>query len=188
MKSQNCRLKALLPLAVLRVCVLVVGCAPSVSGSCNDCTSGVMLRVPNVPSSEWPWSQNYYPPSLYPIPNVMPLGSIVRSHWHVMQENAEASDFVIYRNEFVGNTSELTPGGLDHIAEIAARMPATPFPVVIQRTMYNSDPELDAVRWQLIVRLLADLGNFDASRRVFVAEPYSAELSAGRAASMFGSN
>ncbi len=188
MKSQNCRLKTLLPLAVLLVCVLVVGCAPSVSGSCNDCTSGVMLRVPNVPSSEWPWSQNYYPPSLYPIPNVMPLGSIVRSHWHVMQENAEASDFVIYRNEFVGNTSELTPGGLDHIAEIAARMPATPFPVVIQRTMYNSDPELDAVRWQLIVRLLADLGNFDASRRVFVAEPYSAELSAGRAASMFGSN
>lgn len=185
MNLQNQTTRYLSVVATALVSILISGCTSSGASGCNDC-AGVSFKLPTVPNSEWPWSDNYYPPTRYPIPHVMPLGSIVRSHWHVMQENAEASDFVIYRNEFVGSTSELTPGGLDHIAEISARMPSTPFPVVVQRSMNNADPELDAVRWQLIVRLLADMGNFDAARRVFVAEPYSREVSVGRAMSMTG--
>jgi hypothetical protein len=90
-----------------------------------------------------------------------------------METNAEATDFVMYRCEFVDNTSELTPAGQSHIAEIAARMPSTPFPVIIQQSMNNSDPELDQIRRDLVIRVLSDLGAPDAARRTFVSQPYS---------------
>jgi hypothetical protein len=106
----------------------------------------------------------------------MPLGSILRSHWHVMETNGEAADFVIYRNEFVDNSSELTPYGRDHIAEIAARMPSTPFPVLVQRGFNNADPELDQIRREVVVRVLTDLGNPDAERRTYVSQPYGSGL------------
>lgn len=91
----------------------------------------------------------------------------------MMETNGEAADFVIYRNEFVENSSELTPYGRDHIAEIAARMPSAPFPVLVQRSMNNADPELDHIRRDLVVRVLTDLGNQDADQRTVVSQPYS---------------
>lgn len=136
--------------------------------------------------SWWPWSKNHYPATRYAIPDVMPLGSIVRSHWHMMETNAEASDFVIYRHEFVESSSELTPYGKDHIAEIAARMPTAPFPVVVQRSMHNADPELDRTRREIIVRVLADLGNHDAERRTVVSQPYSNGLNGMEAEQDYG--
>ncbi|MGV2338334.1 MAG UNVERIFIED_CONTAM: hypothetical protein LVR18_31175 [Planctomycetaceae bacterium] len=116
----------------------------------------------------------------------MPLGSIVRSHWHVMETNAEASDFVIYRNEFVEGSSELTPSGRSHISEIAARMPSTPFPVIVEQSLNNSDPEVDQIRRDLVVRVLTDLGNADAVRRTYVSQPYSNGLNALEAEQDFG--
>jgi len=93
-----------------------------------------------------------------------------------METNGEAADFVIYRNEFVDNSSELTPYGRDHIAEIAARMPSTPFPVLVQRGFNNADPELDQIRREVVVRVLTDLGNPDAERRTYVSQPYGSGL------------
>ena len=107
------------------------------------------------------------------VPDVLPLGSVTRAHWHAQQTNGEAADFVMYRNEFVDNSSELSPYGRDHIAEIAARMPSTPFPVIVQRSWNNADPELDQVRRDIVVRVLTDLGNEDANQRVVVSQPYS---------------
>lgn len=103
----------------------------------------------------------------------MPLGAVNRAHWHMMETNGEAADFVIYRNEFVDNSSELTPYGRDHIAEIAARMPSTPFPVLVQRSLNNADPELDNLRRDIVVRVLTDLGNQDAAQRTVISQPYS---------------
>jgi hypothetical protein len=91
----------------------------------------------------------------------------------MMETNGEAADFVIYRNEFTDNSSELTPYGRDHIAEIAARMPSSPFPVLVQRSLNNADPELDALRRDIVVRVLTDLGNHDAAQRTVVSQPYS---------------
>lgn len=133
-----------------------------------------------------PWSKHHYPATRYAIPDVMPLGSIVRSHWHMMETNAEASDFVMYRHEFVDNSSELTPYGKDHIMEIAARMPTAPFPVVVQRSMHNADPELDRIRRELVVRVLSDLGNHDAERRTVVSQPYSNGLNGMEAEQDYG--
>lgn len=106
------------------------------------------------------------------IPDVLPLGSTVRAHYEQMQTNGEAVDFVINEVDFVRESAALTPNGRDHILEIAARMPSSPFPVVIERTRNNADPELDAIRQQLVVQVLSDLGSPDANSRVFIATPY----------------
>ena len=107
------------------------------------------------------------------IPDTVPLGSISRAHWHTQETNGEANDFVIHRNEFVDNSSELSPYGKDHILEISARMSSAPFPVLVQRSYNNADPELDRVRRQLVVRVLTDLGNQDADQRTVVSQPYT---------------
>jgi hypothetical protein len=52
-------------------------------------------------------------------------------------------------------------------------MPSTPFPVLVQRSMNNADPELDQIRRDIVVRVLTDLGNPDANQRTVVSQPYS---------------
>jgi hypothetical protein len=106
------------------------------------------------------------------IPDEQPLGSVVRAHYHTMQANAEAADFIFHRHEFVGNTAELAPRGKDHIAEVAARMRSAPFPVIIERTENNADPELDAFRRDLVAQILTDFGNPDAQQRTIVSPAY----------------
>lgn len=112
----------------------------------------------------------------FAIPDQYPLGSVNRAHYHTMQSNAEASDFVIHDHEFVGQTAELTPHGKDHVLEIAARMRSAPFPVIVQRVENNADPELDAHRRRIIAAILADMGNPDADQRTFVAPAYEKGL------------
>ena len=71
------------------------------------------------------------------IPDTLPLGHTVRSHYQTMETNAEAVDFILNLNDFVGSTATLTPDGKDKILEIAARMRSQPFPVVIERSYNN---------------------------------------------------
>lgn len=106
------------------------------------------------------------------IPDEYPVGSVVRAHFHQMQTNAEAADFILYQCDFVGQTAELTPDGKDKILEIAARMRSAPFPVIVERSWNNSDPELDSYRRDFIAMVLADKGNPDAGNRVFVSPSY----------------
>jgi hypothetical protein len=106
------------------------------------------------------------------IPETYPLGSLVRAHYHTMETNGEAADFILFRYEFVGATAALTPNGKDHILEIAARMRSTPFPVLVERTENNSNPELDAHRRDVVAHILTDLGNPDAAERTFVSPAY----------------
>jgi len=106
------------------------------------------------------------------IPDTYPIGSTIRAHYHTMEENGEATDFILHQFEFLLSSAELSPAGKDHILEIAARMRSTPFPVIIERSRNNADPELDQLRQQIVVQILADLGNPDASQRTFVAPAY----------------
>lgn len=106
------------------------------------------------------------------IPDRYPLGSIERAHFHNMQTNAEATDFVMHINDFVGETAELTPDGKDHILEVAARMRSAPFPVLVERTENNSNPQLDSDRRATVAMVLSDLGNPDADQRTFVSPAY----------------
>ncbi len=112
----------------------------------------------------------------FAIPNTYPLGSTVRDHYHTMEMNGEASDFVIHRHEFVRNTAELNCAGKDHVMEIAARMRSNPFPVLVERSENNSDPELDQLRRNIVTQILGDFGNADATTRCIVATPYNKHL------------
>lgn len=111
-----------------------------------------------------------------------PLGVVERAHFHQMQTNGEAMDFVLFQMDFVGQSAELTPDGKDKVLEIGARMRSAPFPVIVERTDNNADPELDEFRRQLVAQVLSDLGNGDAYGRVFVSTPYSNGKSSREAA------
>lgn len=106
------------------------------------------------------------------IPEVYPLGSTVRAHYHTMHTNGEASDFILYRHDFQESSAYLTPAGKDRLLEIAARMRSAPFPVIVERGLNNDDPELDELRRRLVSSVLTDLGNSDAEQRVFVSQAY----------------
>lgn len=112
----------------------------------------------------------------FAIPNTYPLGSTVRDHYHQMEMNGEASDFIIHRHEFVRNTAELNSAGKDHVMEIAARMRSNPFPVLVERSENNSDPELDQLRRNIVTQILTDFGNSDAANRCVVSMPYNKHL------------
>ena len=114
--------------------------------------------------------------SRYPIPERYPLGSINRSHYHAMQSNAEATDFVINQHEFIGETAELTRDGRDHLLEVGARMRSAPFPVLVERSTNNETPELDAERRVAVARYLSEMGNPDADQRTIVSTAYSRGL------------
>ncbi len=167
-------------LMLLAACGLASGCCTSTPNCCTTdsscsttacCDSGCESG-----GCSW-WNRCGFcggnPSGRNQIPDVLPLGSVIRAHFNTMQINGEAADFVMYRNEFVDNSSELSPCGRDHIAEIAARMPSTPFPIIVQRSINNADPELDQIRRDIVVRVLTDLGNQDANQRVVVSQPYS---------------
>lgn len=119
------------------------------------------------------------------IPETLPLGSTVRTHYQLMETNGEAADFIVYRHNFVGQTAELTSDGKDHILEIAARMPSTPFPVLVERSENNADPELDAHRRNLVAQVLTDLGNHDAQQRTIVSTSYGPGYNAIQAVPMY---
>lgn len=101
-----------------------------------------------------------------------PVGAVERAHFHQMQTNGEAMDFILFQKDFVNQSAELTPDGKDKILEIAARMRSAPFPVIVERTYNNADPEVDAHRRAIVAQILTDLGNPDANNRVFVSPAY----------------
>ena len=107
------------------------------------------------------------------VPYVWPLGSVSAAHWHTMETNAEASDFTIYRSEFVRHSPMLTALGRSHLMEIAARLPSVPFPVLVEPEPHNTASQLDLARRQHVVQLLNELGLHDAGSRTVVSPPYS---------------
>ncbi|MBN2577865.1 MAG: hypothetical protein JXB10_02655 [Pirellulales bacterium] len=98
-----------------------------------------------------------------------PLGQVTDAHWDTQQTNAEASDFVFYDHEFVGDTSQLTPLGEKHLYQVAWRLEHVPFPVVIEESVDNKKPAVDAERRRAIVNQLTQLGLCVADQRVVVA-------------------
>ncbi len=153
------------------------------TGICGRCGIGTCLRgrcdtcCSNL--TGWAWRK----PNA--VPETLPLGSTVRAHDQVMQTNAEAADFIFHRHDFVAQTAHLTPDAKDKIVEVAARLRSTPFPVLIERSENNSNPELDAVRRNIVAQILTDFGNGDAQQRTIVATPYGPGYTGRRAESMY---
>ena len=119
------------------------------------------------------------------IPDKYPLGSIVRAHYHQMETNGEAFDFIMHRNEFIQFTAELNGFGKDHLLEIAARARSAPFPILIERSENNSDPELDQHRRQMVALMLSNMGVPNAQARVVVSQSYAPGLNGDEARAAF---
>ena len=139
------------------------GCATACKDGCGDCGGGMFnRRAENSP----------------PVDHPFPLGQVTDSFWETQQTNAEASDFIFYDHEFVGETAELTPGAIKHLMQVALRLEHVPFPVVIEQSPYDEKPELDDERRDQVVQQLARLGVVDAGPRVVVASAYARGLTA----------
>ena len=98
-----------------------------------------------------------------------PVGQVTDAFWETQQTNAEASDFVFYDHEFVGDTEKLAPGAKKHLMSVALRLEHVPFPVVIEQSQHNRTPELDVKRRRTVVEQLARIGVENAEDRVVIA-------------------
>jgi hypothetical protein len=108
-----------------------------------------------------------------------PAGAHTLNYLNRQSDKAEADDFAIYYNEWTEGTTEFGPFGTTHIEQIARRLPAVSFPVVIQPVPPDErDPEgvaksraLNAARKAAVIDLLAKANVENAKDRVVVAYP-----------------
>ena len=110
-------------------------CEPACQPECESCQSGCGCGC----GSCCGWLMGLFHRKSLAIPQVLPLGKTVEAWYQVMETNAEASDFILHQRDFVGETTQLTPDGKDHLMEIAARMRANPFPVVVELRRLGHD-------------------------------------------------
>ncbi|MFH5803390.1 hypothetical protein [Alienimonas sp. DA493] len=83
-----------------------------------------------------------------------PLGDSVHATMDAQVRNGEAALDVLHRSDFLAGQAELSPGGLRHLARIAARLPSHARPVLLE----------PPARWEPNAAALA------AARRARVAE------------------
>jgi len=113
-----------------------------------------------------------------PVDPPFPLGQVTDSFWETQQTNAEAADFIFYDHEFVGETDKLAPGATKKLMQVALRLEHVPFPIVIEETPHNANPDLDENRRRRVVEELARLGVEQADERVVITSAYGRGLTA----------
>ena len=104
-----------------------------------------------------------------PYDRPFPLGQVTDSDWDIQMTNAQASSFVFYDHEFIGDTAKLNTLGQSHLVQMAVRMRHVPFPVVIEETPNRQNPQLDAARRQAVLDRFAELGLHNLECRVVIA-------------------
>ena len=85
--------------------------------------------------------------------NEWPLGEALYAHARTQVANGAAARMVFYHYDFVDGTSQLNLRGRDKLAAVAATLPTTFFPVVVERT--PTEPGLDQSRRSALLTQLA---------------------------------
>jgi hypothetical protein len=85
--------------------------------------------------------------------NEWPLGEALYAHARTQVANGQAARMVFYHYDFVDGSSELNLRGRDKLAAVAATLPTTFYPVVVERT--PREPDLDASRRSALLTALA---------------------------------
>jgi hypothetical protein len=85
--------------------------------------------------------------------NEWPLGESVYAQARTQAANGSAARMIFYHYDFEEGTSQLNLRGRDKLAGIAATLPTTFFPVVVERT--PAAPGLDASRRSMLLTQLA---------------------------------
>jgi len=104
-----------------------------------------------------------------PYDRPFPFGQVTDAHWDAQMTNAQASSFIFYDHEFIGDTTKLNVLGQKHLIQVAIRLCHVPFPVIIEETPNHKNTRLDMARRQAILDRLAELGMHDLDARVIVA-------------------
>ena len=100
--------------------------------------------------------------------NEWPLGESVYAHARTQVANGLAARMVFYHYDFVDGTSQLNLRGRDKLAAVAATLPTTFFPVVVERT--PTEPGLDQSRRLTLLTQLAQ-GSFPVPAERVVIGP-----------------
>ena len=100
--------------------------------------------------------------------NEWPLGESVYAHARTQAANGLAARMVFYHYDFVDGTSQLNLRGRDKLAAVAATLPTTFFPVVVERT--PTEPGLDQSRRSVLLTELAQ-GSFPVPAERVVIGP-----------------
>lgn len=173
------RLTAALTVAA---CAAAVGCLrkhTDACDSCDKCGSPVRGRLANL-----------RPDNCADIPcGAIPThaGTYTNAYLNKQADKAEVDDFVFYYNEWKDGEAVLGPFGRAHLAQVIARLPVVPFPIVVQpepeyiqattTTAVNPDekrPDMKALndmRRQVIVDLLCQAKIPNAKERVVLGIP-----------------
>ena len=93
-----------------------------------------------------------------PYDRPFPLGQVTDAHWDTQMTNAQASSFIFYDHEFIGDSTKLNVLGQRHLVQVAIRLRHVPFPVVVEETPNHKNPRLDEARRQAILDRFAELG------------------------------
>ncbi|WP_435011132.1 hypothetical protein P12x_002430 [Tundrisphaera lichenicola] len=104
-----------------------------------------------------------------------PLGASLYDNGLAMVANGAAARMVLYRFDFLPNSAELSPRGLDQLAKIAPQLAASPFPLIVERT--PDQPALAEARRMAIVARLAIAPTPISADRIFVGVPLPVGLS-----------
>lgn len=89
-----------------------------------------------------------------------PAGLAVNDYRDRLRASGRDARMVLYRQDFVEGTDELTPKGLERLAELAVLLPSTFAPLIIEHT--PDDPQLAQRRRQAV---------FEGLRRVSIPVP-----------------
>jgi hypothetical protein len=116
--------------------------------------------------------------------NEWPLGASLYAHGRTQVANGLAAQQVFYAYDFVEETGRLNTRGQDKLARIAAELPASCHPVIVERTPAN--PALAESRRMTV---LAELGKFPfpvPPERIVVGAPISIGLDGEEANVLYG--
>ncbi len=100
--------------------------------------------------------------------NEWPLGEALYAHARTQAANGLAARMVFHHYDFVDGTSQLNLRGCDKLAAVAATLPTTFFPVVVERT--PTEPGLDQSRRLTLLTQLAQ-GTFPVPAERVVIGP-----------------
>jgi hypothetical protein len=85
--------------------------------------------------------------------NEWPLGASVYAHARTQKANGQAARMIFYHYDFVDGSSQLNTRGRDKLLTVAATLPTSFFPIVVERT--PKDAGLDQSRKAVLLAELA---------------------------------
>jgi hypothetical protein len=116
--------------------------------------------------------------------NEWPLGSSLYAHARTQVANGNAARMVFYRYDFEEGTARLNMRGRDKLIKVAALLPATFYPVVIERT--PTEPGLAEQRRSMLLAELSTAPIPVPPERVLVGPPIAAGLAGVESIYIYG--